>query len=125
MTEIFKLRKIQDGSEIHWQEIVKKYPSTPAFSFIQEELLELDWKKAHNLASGELDLLEFDSDILRITNAAQLLWCIYCTISFGSTYRQFFFTPDLNFSQFFSIFENVKLNGPHYSSLIPVADAIS
>ena len=70
MTEIF-LRKIQDSSDI--QEVVKKYPSTPAFSFIQKELLKLDWKKAHNLARGELGLNGFQTDILRIIIAARLL----------------------------------------------------
>ena len=50
--------------------MVKKYPSTPAYLFIQKELLELDWKKAHNLARGELELFGFRLDILQIIRHA-------------------------------------------------------
>ena len=68
MTEIF-LRKIQDIAYI--QQIVKKYPSTPAFSFIQKELLELRWEKAHtNLARGEIELFILRPDILQIIRRA-------------------------------------------------------
>jgi hypothetical protein len=70
MTEIF-LRKIQDRTDV--QKIVKKYPSTPAFSFIQKELLELRWRKAHNLARGELELFGFRLDIRQIIHRAARL----------------------------------------------------
>ena len=83
MTEIF-LRKIQDSAEI--QKIVKKYPNTPAFSFIQKELLELQWKKAHNLARGELELFIFRLDIIR----RALSWYMYCTISYSNAWFQLF-----------------------------------
>lgn len=53
MTEIFLL-KVQDASVV--KEIVEKYPNTPAFSFIQNTVLKLDWSSSFDTTYGSLFL---------------------------------------------------------------------
>ena len=118
MTEIF-LKKIQDSAEM--QKIVKKYPSTPAFSFIQKELLELQWNKAHNLARGELELFIFRLDILEIIRRA-ISWYMYSTVSYGNTYSNanYFYHGFKNFltCPIFEIFWKYENFGSHVTNVV-------
>ncbi|KAF8638749.1 hypothetical protein AX17_001990 [Amanita inopinata Kibby_2008] len=67
MTEIF-LRKAQGEAIV--REIVKRYPSTPAFSFVQEKLLKLHWWPAYDAERGELELLRYRNETRKIIDGA-------------------------------------------------------
>jgi len=67
MTEIFLL-KVEDAAVV--KEIVAKYPNTPAFPFIQESLLELNWWSAYDKERGQLVLYKHRKKIQQIIDEA-------------------------------------------------------
>lgn len=67
MTEIFLL-KVEDAAIV--KEIVERYPNTPAFPFIQDNLLELNWWSAYDKERGQLVLYKHRKKIQQIIDEA-------------------------------------------------------